>query len=61
MSNILVQKIEDLVDIKKDSRKDISNYTATFKDDSTISFEASTKSEAQSKVEEYLESLSVES
>lgn len=40
--------------IKKEDRKDISNYIATLEDDSIIGIEASTKKEAEKKILEFL-------
>lgn len=42
--------------IEKDTtRKDISNYIATLEDDSTMSVEANSKSEAEEKIKKTLE------
>lgn len=43
--------------IKKEDRKDISNYIVTFEDSSTIGIEAKSKEEAEKKILEHLESL----
>ncbi len=51
----------EIKSIKKEDRKDISNYIATLEDGSTIGIEAKSKEEAEKKIKEHLKSLSVES
>lgn len=46
--------------IKKEDRKDISNYIATLEDGSTIGIEAKSKEEAEEKIKKHLESLEEE-
>lgn len=41
--------------IVKEDRKDISIYTATLSDESTVAIEADTKAEAEQKFEAWLE------
>jgi len=47
----------EIKSIKKEDRKDISNYIATLEDGSTIGIEASSKKEAEEKIKKHLKTL----